>query len=439
MRLPESLQQWLDTAAGQMRWKRARPVAAKELADHMEDQYAAFLEDGMEEEAAAAATVREMGDPVETGTRLDRAWRPQPDWVMLGLVLVVAAVGKVVQYLLGMHSTNAVPILAQTQVGIYLIGVVCLFAGYFADYTILGRHSWLLYGAWAAIGLLLTVEPFRVEIMGKLVYLEQWVWFFPVLFAGILFQQRGKGTQGVGICLLSLLGMWFFAMYAPSMTALCVLTVVSCGMLFAAVWRGAFGKRTKGRLVLSLLPVLLIAVPAIYLFCFSAVAREQLYLFFNPFLDPSGSGWQGVMARRFMFGPMDGQGPGILFMQWNDAMTDWLLMTTKWTWGWPGAALLIGAEVLLLVWGFRLAWRQTGLLARSVCMGVMVTFALQTLQYVLQNFGFILFSAYGLPLLSYGGAYLCQTMLLLGVLLSAQRCGALEAGAPPVQASDIGG
>ena len=45
----------------------------------------------------------------------------------------------------------------------------------------------------------------------------------------------------------------------------------------------------------------------------------------------------------------------------------------------------------------------------------------------------------GLPLLSYGGAYLCQTMLLLGVLLSAQRCGALEAGAPPVQASDIGG
>ena len=104
MRLPESLQQWLDTAAGQMRWKRARPVAAKELADHMEDQYAAFLEDDMEEEAAAAATVREMGDPVETGTRLDRAWRPQPDWVMLGLVLVIAAVGCVLQYLLRTNS-----------------------------------------------------------------------------------------------------------------------------------------------------------------------------------------------------------------------------------------------------------------------------------------------------------------------------------------------
>lgn len=443
MRLPESLQQWLDTAAGQMRWKRARPVAAKELADHMEDQYAAFLEDGMEEEAAAAATVREMGDPVETGTRLDRAWRPQPDWVMLGLVLVVAAVGTVVQYLLEMHPTNEVPILAQTQVGIYLIGVVCLFAGYFADYTILGRRCWLLYGAWAAIGLLLTVEPFRVEIMGKLVYLEQWVWFFPVLFAGILFQQRGKGTQGVGICLLSLLGMWFFAMYAPSMTALCVLTVVSCGMLFAAVWRGAFGQRTRGRLALAASPVLAMALYCLFLIVSSGHIREALGVVLHPQSDAMGSGYQGAVAQNIMLGipfPFDSSIiHSVEAWLWGDSATDWMLMAAKYYWGWAAVLLILAAAVLLLVRGFRLAWRQTGLLARSVCMGVMVTFALQTLQYVLQNFGFILFSAYGLPLLSYGGAYLCQTMLLLGVLLSAQRCGALEAGAPPVQASDIGG
>ena len=56
--------------------------------------------------------------------------------------------------------------------------------------------------------------------------------------------------------------------------------------------------------------------------------------------------------------------------------------------------------------------RQTGLLARSVCMGVMATFALQTALYVLQNFGFMLLSAYGLPLLSYGANYLLQTCLL---------------------------
>ena len=88
--------------------------------------------------------------------------------------------------------------------------------------------------------------------------------------------------------------------------------------------------------------------------------------------------------------------------------------------------------MLFLLWGFRLARRQTGLLARSVCMGVMATFALQTAMYVLQNFGFILFSSYGLPLLSYGGNYLCQSMFLLGILLSAQRTGQLESGPAPI-------
>ena len=108
-----------------------------------------------------------------------------------------------------------------------------------------------------------------------------------------------------------------------------------------------------------------------------------------------------------------------------------MLTAAKSHFGWLGFLILLGLEVLFLLWGFRLARRQTGLLARSVCMGVMLTFALQTALYVLQNFGFMLLSAYGLPLLSYGGNYLFQSMFLLGVLLSAQRTGRLESGLAP--------
>lgn len=330
--LPDTLRGWLNDATGQMRWKRARPVAAKELADHLSDQYEAFLDEGMDEDAAAEATAREMGDAVETGTRLDRAWRPRPDWVMLGIVLLVAAVGKVAQYLLGLDPASQAPIRAETQVVIYLYGVACLLIGYFLDYTIFGRHCKLLYALWCVVGLLMLFGPLQRIQSGANFYLRQWVWFFPVLFAGVLYSQRGKGTAGIRNCLLYMLGMWFFTMFAPFTSALCVLTTVCCGLLFAAVWRGAFGKRT---------------------------------------------------------------------------------------------------EVLLLLWGFRLPRRQTGLLARSVCMGVMLTFALQTALYVLQNFGFMLLSAYGLPLLSYGGNYLFQSMFLLGVLLSAQRTGRLESGLAP--------
>lgn len=431
--LPAALSAWLKQATDQMRWQRARPMAEKELSDHLTDQYEAFLEEGMDEEAAAQATAREMGDAVETGTQLDRAWRPQPDWVMLGIVLVVAAAGLALQYSMRAHNDLE----WYMFLGKYVAGAVCLLAAYFLDYTILGRHCWLLYGLWVAGGLLLAFGPVRGESMGKLVYLAQWAWFFPVLFAGILFRQRGKGMRGVVICLLSLPAMWFLAIHAPSMAAITVQTVVCCGMLVAAVWRGVFGRRTRGKLALAVLPLLLAAVYVAFLLLFDAGVREAFAIAFDPSVDPQGEGYWGMIVRQMMFGSPEGQGPGLMFMQWNDAMTDWLLMTTKWTWGWPGAALLIGAEVLLLVWGFRIARKQTGLLARSVCMGVMVTFALQTLQYVLHNCGIILISAYGLPLLSYGGMYLCQTMLLLGLLLSAQRSGQLESGLMPEGAHPV--
>lgn len=433
--LPEALRGWLNSATGQMRWKRARPVAARELADHLTDQYEAFLDEGMDEDEAARATAREMGDAVETGTRLDRAWRPRPDWVMLGIVLAVAAVGKVVQYLLGMNPANEVPILATTQVGIYLYGVVFLFVGYYLDYTIFGRHCKLLYTLWCVVGLLMAFGPLQRIQSGANFYLRQWVWFFPVLFAGILYSQRGKGTAGIRNCLLYMLGMWFFAMFAPSTSALCVLTVVSCGMLAAAVWRGAFGKRTKGKMVLSVLPLLVILAFGIWLIFNIPHLWDHVAILFHPQIDATGNGYMGSMMQNIMLGipapeiePID----TTPLFTWNDGIGDWILATAKMQFGWAGFLILLGLEVLFLVWGFRLARRQTGLLARSVCMGVMMTFALQTAMYVLQNFGFILFSSYGLPLLSYGGNYLFQTMFLLGVLLSAQRSGQLESGPAPI-------
>lgn len=429
--LPEALRGWLNSATGQMRWKRARPVAAKELADHLSDQYEAFLDEGMDEDAAAEATAREMGDAVETGTRLDRAWRPRPDWVMLGIVLAVAAVGLVVQYVLRPHNDLEWYML----LGHYVAGTICLVLGYFLDYTIFGRHCKLLYTLWCVVGLLMAFGPLRRIQSGANFYLRQWVWFFPVLFAGILYSQRGKGTPGIRNCLLYMLGMWFFAMFAPSTSALCVLTVVSCGMLAAAVWRGVFGKRTKGRLLLSLLPVLMIAAYAAYLFCFYDSAREQIAALLHPQAAANGDGYMGSVIQRILFGipapeiePID---TTWLFAR-VDGISDWILTIMKMRHGWAGFLILLGLEVLFLLWGFRLARRQTGLLARGVCMGVMLTFALQAALYVLQNSGFMLVAAYGLPLLSYGGNYLFQTMFLLGVLLSAQRSGQLESGPAPI-------
>ena len=435
MRLHESLQQWLDTAAGQMRWKRARPVAAKELADHMEDQYAAFLEDGMEEEAAAAATVREMGDPVETGTRLDRAWRPQPDWVMLGLVLVIAAVGCVLQYLLRTNSD----LMWYTLLGQYAVGAVCLLAAYFVDYTLLGRHLWIVLGVWfAAVLLGHRIHAFWLETDVLVSTGTPVLWTFPLLLAGLIYRMRGKGLEGVANCLMAVVAVALLARFGIMEVAYDRALLATCGViLLIAVWHGVFGPRRAGQMALAALPI------------GYAVLRQIMDAVFYAHLLPDADQYQysamTYLIRHRLYGteiPFDGEiaaRPGEMLAQLADT-TDHLLTLAQLRWGWLAVFAVLLPLLILFGRGLLLAGRQSGQLAWLVSHAVVLTLAAQTLIYLLVDLGLIgnAFTT-GLPLLSYGGAYLCQTMLLLGVLLSAQRCGALEAGAPPVQASDIGG
>ncbi len=81
---------------------------------------------------------------------------------------------------------------------------------------------------------------------------------------------------------------------------------------------------------------------------------------------------------------------------------------------------------VLLAYGVWLVRRQNGLLGCCVSLTTVLTIFAETVAYVVQNCGIILFLSRGLPLFSYGGLSLCQTMFLLGLPLSTQRMGGLE-------------
>ena len=58
---PETVQQYLETVAAQICWKRARPAVIAELARHLEDQREAYAAAGYDN--AEQLAVEEMGDP----------------------------------------------------------------------------------------------------------------------------------------------------------------------------------------------------------------------------------------------------------------------------------------------------------------------------------------------------------------------------------------
>ena len=78
------IEEYLEIVSGQIRSKRARIMAVKEIEDHIKDQAGAYEEEGMKQETAMEEAVRQMGDPVTTGVELDRIHRPKMDWKLFG-------------------------------------------------------------------------------------------------------------------------------------------------------------------------------------------------------------------------------------------------------------------------------------------------------------------------------------------------------------------
>ena len=91
----KTIQEYLETAAAQIRWKRARSVVMPELRRHLEDQRDAFAAEGHED--AEGLAVEEMGDPVTVGTELDSIHRPRPQWGLLALTMLLALCGALLQ------------------------------------------------------------------------------------------------------------------------------------------------------------------------------------------------------------------------------------------------------------------------------------------------------------------------------------------------------
>ena len=152
---PESVRGYLDAVEAQIRWKRARTVAARELETHLEDQQEEFLAEGHPPEEAERLAVEDMGDPVAVGADLDRLHRPRPQWGMLGLTLALLLVGGWLRYALTRAGAPWDEDLDPLRCALSVVtGAAVLVGAYFLDVSRLLRWAkWVYIGA-VAVGVL---------------------------------------------------------------------------------------------------------------------------------------------------------------------------------------------------------------------------------------------------------------------------------------------
>ena len=429
---PETIRDYLDTAAAQIRWKRARTVVVRELETHLEDQRNEFQAEGHSPEEAERLAVEEMGDPVAVGTDLDRLHRPRPQWGMLALTLALLLAGSWLRYALTRAGApwgeDLDPIRCALSAA---VGAAVLMGAYFLDVSRLLRWArWVYIGGIIAGVLSLHLSP---NVNNASYFTRYVVLFYPAVYAFWLYACRGKGWQGLLAAVAGGIPLAAIGVMAPFLQGVIQLLVIGCFLLLLAIWMGWFTvPRRQGMAAVGGLAAAM-AGAVLWMLLGAGYNASRIQILLHPETDPMGSGYQSIMTQRVLDASrLVGEGselpirletirgrellPEMMLPEWNH---DFLPTTMVYKLGWLPYLLLLAALAALFLWMLRRCACQRSQSGKLLALAVVGTLAVQSAFAVVLNLGFVLFSAQ-LPLVT-GNLHSVADCALIGLALSAFR------------------
>ena len=355
---------YMDQAMEQVRWRRARPALAQELRTHLLDQRDACLAQGMSQTEAEAESLRQMGDPVEVGTQLDRVHRPAPQWGMLALVGLLLCSGFFIQATVMQQLGRVQPYMPTVIVSI-LLGVAAMAAVYLGDYTLLGRRPVLLYGL-GMTGLVLLTVTSEVKAQGVKLDAISYLLLGPVLYALLVYGLRGKGWRGLLLALAGLVPPVVLPCLIPNFTSGAIAGLSGAAVVLTAAWKGWMGvPRKKGAAAVAV-GLLVLNGAALWHLSQSPYALERVRFALHPELDPLGLGYFPMMVREMLSGAQ-WLGKGELgelsgAAGYLPGVSDYWLARVIHELGWAAGLALLALMTALFALGLRRCMRQLSLI-----------------------------------------------------------------------------
>lgn len=415
---------YLELLLEQIQCQKAKEAVEEEIRCHIEDQKAAYMENGMEEQDAEKEAVRQMGDPVEAGIRLDKVHRPKMAWDMIILIVFLSGAGLLIQYLLSLHFdiTGFMPVPVK-GVAYCLGGILVMLAICFLDYTLIARWAKQIYCIFFVIEILYL---FMSESIGRMNYgfIHCRIVMYIPLYAAILYSYRGQGYKGLAKGILWMLPIGGLLLLSPRSSMLIIMGIAIVSTLSIAVYKGWF--KVSRKLVLSVLWTVVILAPIILIGVImrgNTVFQARLQTLLHPFsLDPDQ--WYGRFVPQFW---AENQWIGTNRLlesgEWGYSLppsNDYTLAYVSCYYGILAAVILAGLILLLLIRGLLISFRQKNQLGMLMGTSTVIVLLVQFVLYVLCNVG-VLPSAIYCPFITYGGSGMLTTSILLGILLSIYR------------------
>ena len=427
-------QEYMTSLQEQIHDRRAKQSVEREIGGHIEAQCAACEASGMPREQAVAEAVRQMGSPVEVGAELNKIHRPKTPVGMLFLVAALMVMGLVMQSHIFWQlkfmfkDTYLYRSIFYNIIG---FGVICIML--FMDYNFLGRYASRIYaGLFTAILLFgLLGESFQIGRAQWLSIRYYLPGFLPLVLAGLVYQNRGKGARGMVRCLLLMAAICGVTLLILENFSGMVEGAGICILLMCIVlWKDIFhiGQR-RSRLLLGGLCALGVAAGVIFVIRLCSVPIEdvttfkmaRLMAFINPAAMADSTGYSVLRQRGAMAGYHLLGGRTLPFEADSSQASTYIISSLLSWYGVAAGIVVVGAMLAFGIYGLRISLKQSnrlGMLLGSVCS---ISLLYRTCMAVLINLGWFVEYTMSVPFLGFGLAGTLFNSVMIGIILCVYR------------------
>ncbi|NQT47243.1 MAG: rod shape-determining protein RodA [Candidatus Omnitrophica bacterium] len=217
----------------------------------------------------------------------------------------------------------------------------------------------------------------------------------------------------MGVFLLMLIP-FALILIEPDLGTAVVLIPIAFAMLYAA------GANARYLLYIFIAGV---ATSPIFWSLLKDYQKQRLMVFINPNIDPLGAGYT-IIQSKIAIGSGGLLGKGWLSGTQNqlnflpERHTDFIFSVIGEEWGFLGGAILLFLYLLLIWRILRIATGTQDLYGQLLCVGVATMISFQIIVNIAMTIGLMPVVGMPLPLISYGGSSLLNTMIGMGILMS---------------------
>ncbi|MDF2674056.1 MAG: hypothetical protein K0R09_2324 [Clostridiales bacterium] len=221
----------------QIGFKAARKGIEQELEAHIDDNIEQFIAQGLDERTAIIKATECMGDPIEIGEALNMVHRPQTEWGVISLVILLSIFGVGTMLFIGDLPVGSSSIFGKRQIVYTILGIGFMVGIYLFDYMKLYKYGREIFLS----GIILTITTVLIGTnengmlclkIGELTFTTASICnlMFMVYVIAELSKCRGKGINAFlkicSLCALSLVSLFLNRAFTLSLIMLIVYAII---------------------------------------------------------------------------------------------------------------------------------------------------------------------------------------------------------------------